>query len=52
MAATLLQIKAQMLLPKKPPADPDLEGEDEADPRAELVRQLLEYKFTKRLPRF
>ncbi|HQD70340.1 MAG TPA: segregation/condensation protein A [Limnochordia bacterium] len=47
MAATLLQIKAQMLLPKKPPADPDLEGEDEADPRAELVRQLLEYKFYK-----
>lgn len=47
MAATLLQIKAQMLLPKKPSADPDLEGEDEADPRAELVRQLLEYKFYK-----
>jgi len=47
MAATLLQIKAQMLLPKKPPADPDAEEEAEADPREELVRQLLEYKFYK-----
>lgn len=47
MAATLLQIKAQMLLPKKPPLDPDSVGEEEADPREELVRKLLEYKFYK-----
>lgn len=41
MAATLIQIKVKMLLPQ-----PVLEGgdEDEVDPRAELVRQLLEYK--------
>ncbi|RMH20909.1 MAG: segregation/condensation protein A [Gemmatimonadetes bacterium] len=37
MAATLVRIKAQMLLPRH--------GEDEAeDPRAELVRRLLEYE--------
>ena len=42
MAATLMQIKSAMLLPK---ADPDqLEFDDFADPRAELIRQLLEYK--------
>ena len=35
-AATLIRIKAQMLLPQ--------EGDDEdADPRAELVRRLIEY---------
>ena len=40
MAATLIQIKVRMLLPR-----PVLEEEEEAeDPRAELVRQLLEYK--------
>ena len=41
MAATLIHIKSKMLLP------PDqVEGDDkeEADPRAELVRRLLEYK--------
>ena len=38
MAARLLRIKAQMLLPRR-------EGEDEwEDPRAELVRRLLEYQ--------
>ncbi len=38
MAATLMQIKVRMLLPKA-------EGEeDEEDPRAELVRRLIEYK--------
>lgn len=42
MAATLMQIKSAMLLPK---ADPEqAEGEDLADPRTELIRQLLEYK--------
>ena len=39
MAATLLDIKARMLLPK----DVNEEGEEE-DPRAELVMRLLEYK--------
>lgn len=42
MAATLMQIKAKMLLPK-PERGPD-EEDDEEDPRAELVRRLLEYK--------
>ncbi|MGD2123272.1 MAG: segregation/condensation protein A [Gemmatimonadota bacterium] len=37
MAATLIRIKAQMLLPR--PSD-----EDDEDPRAELVRRLLEYE--------
>ena len=42
MASTLMQIKSAMLLPK---AEPDrLDAEDLADPRAELIRQLLEYK--------
>jgi segregation and condensation protein A len=39
MAATLLRIKARMLLPIEPPGE---EGEE--DPRAELVQRLLEYK--------
>lgn len=38
MAATLMRIKAQMLLPRRP------EEEDEEDPREELVRNLLEYR--------
>ncbi len=42
MAATLLDIKAKMLLPK----EIDEEGNEE-DPRAELVEQLLEYKLYK-----
>lgn len=38
MAATLMQIKVRMLLPR-------VEGEqEEEDPRAELVRRLIEYK--------
>lgn len=42
MAATLLQIKSKMLLPKEEqPADLEEEG---LDPRAELVRRLLEYQ--------
>jgi segregation and condensation protein A len=42
MAATLLEIKAKMLLPQEP------DDEEEAeDPRAELVQQLLEYKMYK-----
>lgn len=42
MAATLLSIKAKMLLPKEEETE-----EEEEDPRAELVRRLLEYKMYK-----
>ncbi len=42
MASTLIQIKSQMLLPT--PADPDGDEEQGEDPRAELVRRLLEYE--------
>ena len=41
MAATLLDIKSKMLLPAKESED------EEEDPRAELVQQLLEYKMYK-----
>lgn len=44
MAATLMQIKVRMLLPKE--IGPD--GEEE-DPRAELVRRLIEYKRYKEM---
>ncbi len=46
MAATLLSIKARMLLPKPPPEllpEPD----EDYDPRQELVRDLLEYRRIK-----
>jgi len=43
MAATLIDIKSRMLLPAKESE----EGEEEVDPRAELVQQLLEYKMYK-----
>ena len=42
MAATLLEIKAKMLLP----VEVDEDGE-EIDPREELVQKLLEYKMYK-----
>jgi segregation and condensation protein A len=42
MAAMLLEIKSRMLLPRPP-----REEEIEIDPRAELVRRLLEYEQTK-----
>lgn len=42
MAATLIDIKSRMLLPA-----PETEAEEEEDPRAELVKQLLEYKMYK-----
>ncbi|TAL11114.1 MAG: segregation/condensation protein A [Nitrospirae bacterium] len=41
MAATLIHIKSRMLLPVEADGDEDEDGED---PRAELVRRLLEYK--------
>jgi len=42
MAATLMQIKSAMLLPK---AETDqFQDDDLSDPRRELIRQLLEYK--------
>lgn len=43
MAATLMRIKAKMLLPV-PKSDDD---EDEGDPREELVQRLLEYRLYK-----
>lgn len=43
MAALLIEIKSRMLLPR-PPAAPEAEEED---PRAELVRRLLEYERMK-----
>lgn len=42
MASTLLQIKSKMLLP--PEEREPIEEEEQEDPRAELVRRLLEYK--------
>ncbi|HEY1535747.1 MAG TPA: segregation/condensation protein A [Polyangiaceae bacterium] len=43
MAATLIHIKSKMLLPVVP-TDQEDEAELELDPRAELVRRLLEYQ--------
>ena len=42
MAATLMQIKSAMLLPKAEPEQ--MQADELDDPRAELIRQLLEYK--------
>lgn len=47
MAATLLQIKSRMLLPKPPVIEED-EAEEE-DPRQELVNRLIEYRRFKQL---
>ena len=45
MAASLMGIKSRMLLPKGLHAvDPDADGQDDIDPRWELVHQLLQYK--------
>ncbi len=43
LAATLMEIKSRMLLPR-PPAEEGGEVEDLSDPRMDLVRQLLAYK--------
>ncbi|MDR1011990.1 MAG: segregation/condensation protein A, partial [Opitutaceae bacterium] len=45
MAATLMEIKSRMLLPKGEHAvDPNASDDDAIDPRYELVHQLLQYK--------
>lgn len=46
MAATLVHLKSRMLLPSPPPEEVTAEGqiEIEEDPRAALVRRLLEYQ--------
>ena len=49
LAASLMEIKSRMLLPTPPPDEGD---EDIADPRMELVRQLLEYKKFKDAARY
>ena len=43
MAALLIEIKSRMLLPR-----PRIEANEETDPRAELVRRLLEYEQMKK----
>jgi segregation and condensation protein A len=43
MAALLIEIKSRMLLPR-----PRVETDEESDPRAELVRRLLEYEQMKK----
>jgi segregation and condensation protein A len=48
IAATLVQIKSRMLLPSDAP---DLDEEEGPDPRAELVRRLLEYRQFKEAAR-
>ena len=50
MAATLMEIKSSMLLPKSEPAqrqEGPTAAQELADPRLELVQQLLEYKRLK-----
>jgi segregation and condensation protein A len=45
MAATLMEIKSRLLLPKDQQAvDPNAGDEEEMDPRWELVHQLIEYR--------
>ncbi len=46
MAAMLIEIKSRMLLPRPPPA-----AGEEDDPRAELVRRLIEYEQMKKAAR-
>jgi len=46
MAATLMQIKSKMLLPPDPNTVP---AQEEEDPRAELIRKLLEYEKFKEI---
>lgn len=51
MAATLLSIKARMLLPKPPVTEEDF-PEEEIDPRDILIEKLLEYKKFKVLAEY
>ena len=45
MAATLLHLKSRLLLPRDPSGELDAAAaEEQGDPRAELVRRLLEYQ--------
>lgn len=44
MAATLMQIKSRLLLPRDEQLPGEEEETEEADPRWELVRQLIEYR--------
>lgn len=45
MAATLLHLKSRLLLPRDPSGELDAAtAEEQVDPRAELVRRLLEYQ--------
>jgi segregation and condensation protein A len=44
MAATLMEIKSRLLLPRGQAASDPTEAEDPLDPRWELVHQLLQYK--------
>lgn len=46
MAAVLLEIKSRILLPRAPTIDAEL-GEDEHDPRQELINRLIEYEKIK-----
>jgi len=48
MAARLLYIKSKLLLPKHE----ELEGEEEEDPRQELIQNLVEYKKYKEVSKF
>lgn len=50
MAAELIRIKSKLLLPQE--REEEEEGEPEEDPRAELVEQLLRYKFFKEAAQF
>lgn len=44
MAATLMEIKSRLLLPKQQRTHPEDDDDEDLDPRWELVHQLLEYK--------
>jgi len=44
MASTLLHLKSRMLLPQDQRPEDATEAQEQADPRAELVRRLLEYQ--------
>lgn len=49
MAATLLEIKSRLLLPRVDTVDIDDDYEDEEDLQDELIRQLIEYKQFKEI---